>query len=170
MDTSKQAPLADFLPAEAKKGYRGFYPHPISEWSDLPLPLRCFTFDPCVAYIEVDLYIGCGRFVIARLTPEECIRTLFCQTHDDRKNQNPTIHLRKVVRHDGQTIWCSWRQDPSTGAYCIVGNSGVRFVVQGGFDRHLPANCYRPEAGSSAHKAGYEWQIDSCVRGTGCAL
>lgn len=140
----------DFLPEVQIEGRRGFYPvHSPEEWSGLPLPMKCATWEAGVKKVIFDTFLS-NYGISARIEvhAEDAFKALFTSCAE-----GPLLYSICAVRmNDGRECAAKWTQDTETGAYGIFNLSGRLLGRQGGYRGHVPANCYKDETGA--------WKLD----------
>jgi len=141
----------EFLPVEPKEGYLGFYPcQTLEEWSKLPLPLRCITYYQPVKAIVFDVWLDNYKIKTeVHLHPSYVHKVLFTSHGDGIQ----LYEIKAVIWENGSKTFAKWWQDTTTGAYSIATIAGDLIAKQGGFNGHVPANCYKNKNG--------EWRLQS---------
>lgn len=143
--------IQEFLPEKPREGRRGFYPCTEKEWHDLPLPMRCSTWDHRVKAVVFNTWLDNYKMSVkVHVHPQHVFKALFCLS------QGGTL-LSDVVAVEwegGGCTFAKWLQDTRTGCFGIYTIAGNQLGQQGGHRGHVPENCYKNEAG--------EWRLNSC--------
>lgn len=139
----------DFLPETPIKGKVGFYPAMTrEEYSALPLPMRCATWDENIEAVIFDTYFtDYGASARVAVHPEYAFKCLFRHSETDTQ----LYSVCAVRTRDGKEFFAKWYQDTTSGAFEIVNGSGRAVGTQGGFKGHIPACCYKDKSG--------EWKL-----------
>ena len=138
----------DFMPAKPIAGHRGFYPCKPNEWRDLPLPLCCGTSYPVngryITAVVFEAWFDNYKFSAkVEVHPHNAFKALFCSSEGDTQ----LYTVCSVKWADGSYSGAKWWSDNQTGAFSIAIGGGYTVLKQGGFQGHLPGNCYKDEDG-----------------------
>ena len=151
--------MSKFLPKEAIKGHRGYYPVcNKAEWDALPDVYKSMTWYPTKVYnrslhreeltipeyVEFDVvfydpYKVRGTF---RVHVQEVQKILFCSVDSDLL----LYSICGVVFANGERWGAEWKQDTRTGAFAVYA-SGKMIGQQGGFLGHVPEDIEETEDG-----------------------
>jgi len=143
--------LREFLPEQPKEGYRGFYPCIEKEWTDLPLPMRCSTWDPKVKAVIFDAWFDNYKIrANVHVHPQHVFKAMFCLSQDNVQLYSITA----VEWEGGGQTFAKWLQDTVTGCCAVYTIAGGLLARQGGYQGHVPENCYKDESG--------DWKLNSC--------
>lgn len=145
-------PISEFLPKNPIEGRRGFYPVSKNEWRNLPLPLRCSTWDPRVAAVVFETFLpNYGFSVKIDVHPQNVFKALFILSQGDTL----LYSVIGVRWHDGTVSFAKWWQDKITGCFRITSINGDVYGTQGGFQGYVPENCYLDET---------TWCLNTCAK------
>jgi len=145
--------IREFLPEQQKEGYRGFYPCTEKEWSDLPLPMRCSTWNPKVKAVIFEVWFDNYKISAdVHVHPQNVFKALFCSS--EGKTQLYTV--KAVEWEGGGWTFAKWMQDTTTGAFAIYTISGNLVGRQGGYGGFVPENCYKNDADEWRLNSGYD--------------
>lgn len=134
-----------FLPESSIDGHIGFYPTTNEEWKTLPLPLRCATWyrSDIESVIFDTWFSNYGIKATVEVHPQDAFKAIF--TLSDGGTQ--LYSIVGVRTKDGKRLGAKWFQDTTSGAFGICFNGGDVIAKQGGYQAHMPGNCYKDENG-----------------------